>query len=74
MITCPSCHRHHHVEAEACPFCKKAGPLGGMGRTLGAALTTFVLAACYGTVDTSDKDTESGDSTPTTDSVPTTTE
>jgi hypothetical protein len=69
MIECPTCHRHHYVDSSACPFCKK--PAIGMGKTLAAALTTFVLAACYGTVDGTKTDGESGDSGPTT---PTTTE
>lgn len=67
MLECPSCRRHHYADVTACPFCKKAGPLGGMGKAIGAALTTFVLAACYGTVDSSDKaSTHSGDTSGTT--------
>jgi hypothetical protein len=51
MIECPSCHRHVRVDETACPFCRAAGSFRGLDRTLGAAVTTFVLAACYGTVD-----------------------
>lgn len=52
MIECESCHRHRRVSDEACPFCARpARSLGGgpWMMALGAAVTTIVLSACYGT-------------------------
>ena len=69
MIQCPSCRRHHYADAADCPFCRSKSTLP-MGKTLAAAVTTFVLAACYGTVDggtkTGDSGTDTGETLPTT--------
>ncbi|TNE87901.1 MAG: hypothetical protein EP330_16540 [Deltaproteobacteria bacterium] len=49
MITCESCDRHFKAEDEACPFCSRRSP--AMARAmnlLGGAVTSLVLAACYG--------------------------
>ena len=58
MIPCPSCGRHHRVDDASCPFCgsSEAPPRARSRSTLGrrtlhlvgGAVTTLVLAACYG--------------------------
>lgn len=49
MITCESCERHFHVEDQACPFCSRRSPAAARAMNLfGGAVTSLVLAACYG--------------------------
>lgn len=65
MIECETCHRHIRASEGSCPFCRSTArtSLGISGATVmnlvGGALTTFVLAACYGGAPT-DKSTTSG--------------
>jgi hypothetical protein len=66
MIECDACHRHFRLTEAGCPFCSKPWiPSSTVLNLLGGALTTFVLAACYGTAP-ADKPTTSGDTGATT--------
>jgi hypothetical protein len=49
VIPCEKCGRHIRVADASCPFCASRPTLGSAQRMFGAAMTTFVLAACYGT-------------------------
>jgi hypothetical protein len=61
MIPCTTCNRHYRVEDDACPFCSGPSPVTrGATRamqSIGAGLTTLVLAACYGGSDFGKYDT-----------------
>lgn len=79
MIVCPQCSRHHRASEASCPFCR--GPVSAAMvrafQALGGALTTFVLAACYGTGAKDyyypyDSGPESGDTSDTGTTTPTT--
>jgi len=48
VIPCEKCGRHIRVADASCPFCASRPTLGSAQRMFGAAMTTFVLAACYG--------------------------
>ena len=48
MIQCARCDRYIRTDETACPFCKGPGPLRTGLSALGGAVTTLVLAACYG--------------------------
>jgi len=64
MIPCPDCNRHIAVGASACPFCDHAPSTGLLPeagsaahtalQVVGGAVTTLVLAACYGGWDIKD--------------------
>ena len=51
MIECGRCHRHVRASDETCPFCEGPKLSTRLMNVVGGALTTLVLAACYGTVD-----------------------
>lgn len=58
---CPSCGRHVHADDARCPFCDNpARPSRGRRalHMIGGALTTVVLAACYGTGTWDDEETD----------------
>lgn len=50
MVPCPSCNRHLRAADASCPFCgaTRALPFGRAFQAIGGAVTTLVLAACYG--------------------------
>jgi hypothetical protein len=48
MIPCTSCNRHYTTTAAACPFFSRPSGAARALQSVGAALTTIVLAACYG--------------------------
>jgi hypothetical protein len=56
MIECDACHRHFRLTEQGCPFCSKSYSTTMMN-LLGGAVTTFVLAACYGTAPVDKTDT-----------------
>ena len=73
MITCERCQRHYRAAEDGCPFCARPAGPGVVRKTLnfvGGAMTTVVLAACYGTggfvddipIDTGDTSGDTGDS------------
>jgi hypothetical protein len=56
MIVCTACRRHRRDSDPLCPFCAEKSAAGSRTSTgrralhlLGGAMTTVVLAACYGT-------------------------
>lgn len=65
MIECAGCRRHVRLDERACPFCRAPLQSPGLERTVGAAVTTFVLAACYGTFDGTKVDTGPDSGVPT---------
>ncbi len=61
MRPCPECGRHHKVTETECPFCGHAEPKKTrIHSTVAAALSCFVLMACYG-APVGDFDTGLGD-------------
>ena len=68
LIPCDRCGRHVRADSESCPFCAKRSPVVRKALHLvGGAVTTVVLAACYGGAwdDTWDEDFDSdGDGFP----------
>lgn len=57
LIPCDDCGRHHSASDESCPFCATPEPRFSSPRSrtvtkamhlFGGAVTTVVLAACYG--------------------------
>jgi hypothetical protein len=64
MIPCSSCHRHLRAADAVCPFCSRPSAITHVMQALGGAVTTVVLAACYGGADWGKYDTaDSGDGT-----------
>lgn len=57
MLACDRCHRHFREADGACPFCARKRLLGRAMTVVGGAVTTVILAACYGAVDGSTKPT-----------------
>jgi hypothetical protein len=50
LVPCDRCGRHVHDDTEQCPFCERRSPVVRKALYLvGGAVTTVVLAACYGT-------------------------
>jgi hypothetical protein len=72
MLACESCHRHYRIADGTCPFCRRATSSSALMALIGGAVTTVVLAACYGGVptDTADKDSVPGDTGSTADTSP----
>src|SRR5687768_18615642 len=71
MIQCESCRRHHRLTDDACPFCHRSiSPVVRAMNLLGGAVTTVILAACYGTYDKGTPyDSGSGETGTTTDQI-----
>ncbi len=57
MIPCTTCNRHYRIDDAACPFCARPSGAKRAMQSLGAAMTTLVLAACYGGSDFGKYDT-----------------
>lgn len=51
MLECERCHRHFRAAEDRCPFCARGGVMTRAMSVLGGAVTTVILAACYGVVD-----------------------
>lgn len=49
LAPCGRCGRHVRASSEACPFCDRRSPVVRKAfHLVGGAVTTVVLAACYG--------------------------
>lgn len=48
LVPCDVCGRHVRPGAASCPFCRARGGRARALHVVGGALTTLVLAACYG--------------------------
>jgi hypothetical protein len=51
MIECERCHRHIRQAEASCPFCDAPSRIRMAMSVVGGAVTTIVLAACYGPPD-----------------------
>lgn len=65
MLECSSCRRHYKTAEAECPFCATRRPTVPLLNLVGGAMTTMVLAACYGVGDGKFDTGHSGFPTPT---------